>query len=101
MAGVGSVVLHDIPPYVMVSGNSAAAHGINTEGLKRRGFTGQQIAQLRLAYKTLYKQGLTFEQAKLALAIQIESLQQTDPDCAQSVAVLANFLRDVTRGIVR
>jgi UDP-N-acetylglucosamine acyltransferase len=101
MAGVGSVVLHDIPPYVMVSGNSAAAHGINTEGLKRRGFTGQQIAQLRLAYKTLYKQGLTFEQAKLALAIQIESLQQTEPDCAQSVALLASFLGDVTRGIVR
>jgi UDP-N-acetylglucosamine acyltransferase len=59
MAGVGSIVLHDIPPYVMVSGNSAQAHGINTEGLKRRGFTAAQIAQLRSAYKTLYKQGLT------------------------------------------
>lgn len=101
MAGVGSVVLHDIPPYVMVSGNSAAAHGINIEGLKRRGFAAPQIAQLRLAYKTLYKQGLTFEQAKLTLAIQIETLQQTEADCAQPVTVLANFLRDVTRGIVR
>jgi UDP-N-acetylglucosamine acyltransferase len=101
MAGVGSVVLHDIPPYVMVSGNSAEAHGINTEGLKRRGFSAAQIAQLRLAYKTLYKQGLTFEQAKAALTTQVESLLLTEPEASQSVAMLANFLNQVTRGIVR
>jgi UDP-N-acetylglucosamine acyltransferase len=101
MAGVGSVVLHDIPPYVMVSGNSAEAHGINTEGLKRRGFSQAQIVQLRSAYKTVYKQGLTFEQAKLALSAQVELLQLSEPDSAGSVAVLAHFLNDVTRGIVR
>jgi UDP-N-acetylglucosamine acyltransferase len=101
MAGVGSVVLHDIPPYVMVSGNSAQARGINTEGLKRRGFSTTQIGQLRSAYKTLYKQGLTFEQAKLALAAQIESLQLAEPDSAKSVTLLADFLVQVTRGIVR
>ncbi len=101
MAGVGSVVLHDIPPYVMVSGNSAQAHGMNTEGLKRRGFSAAQITQLRLAYKTLYKQSLTFEQAKVALAAQIEQLQVNEPDSASAVALLANFLTDVTRGIVR
>jgi UDP-N-acetylglucosamine acyltransferase len=101
MAGVGSVVLHDIPPYVMVSGNSAQAHGINTEGLKRRGFSAAQITQLRAAYKTLYKQGLTFEQAKLALNAQVDSLRGTEAESAQSVALLVDFLSDVTRGIVR
>jgi UDP-N-acetylglucosamine acyltransferase len=100
MCGVGSVVLHDIPPYVMVSGNSAQAHGMNWEGLKRRGFSSEQIAQLRLAYKTLYKSGLTLEQAKQALTEQVNSLT-AQPDCANAVGLLNDFLRRVSRGIVR
>ena len=105
MAGVGSVVLHDIPPFVMVSGNSASAHGINTEGLKRRGFNAQAISQLRTAYKTIYKSGLSLEQARLSLVEQINSLAQSDDaaqvQASQSVAQLLEFLAKVTRGIVR
>jgi UDP-N-acetylglucosamine acyltransferase len=95
MSGVGSVVLHDIPPFVMVSGNTAQAHGINSEGLKRRGFAPDDIAQIRQAYKTLYKNGHTLAEAKLALAEQARSTG------LPSVAMLASFLESVTRGIVR
>jgi UDP-N-acetylglucosamine acyltransferase len=95
MSGVGSVVLHDIPPFVMVSGNTAQAHGINTEGLKRRGFTADDIAQIRLAYKTLYKNGLTLVEAKAALQTQ------ANDSGSESIALLSRFLESVTRGIVR
>jgi UDP-N-acetylglucosamine acyltransferase len=95
MSGVGSVVLHDIPPFVMVSGNTAQVHGINSEGLKRRGFTPDDVAQIRQAYKTLYKNGLTLAEAKLALA------EQARVTGLPSIAVLASFLDSVTRGIVR
>jgi UDP-N-acetylglucosamine acyltransferase len=95
MSGVGSVVLHDIPPFVMVSGNTAQAHGINSEGLKRRGFAPDDIAQIRQAYKTLYKNGHTLAEAKLALA------EQARLTGLPSVAMLASFLESVTRGIVR
>jgi UDP-N-acetylglucosamine acyltransferase len=95
MSGVGSVVLHDIPPFVMVSGNTAQAHGINSEGLKRRGFSTDDVAQIRQAYKTLYKNGLTLAEAKLALA------EQARVTSLPSIAMLASFLDSVTRGIVR
>lgn len=97
MSGVGSVVLHDVPPFVMVSGNSAQAHGINTEGLKRRGFSAEAIARIRRAYKTLYKSGLTLEQARVALAEDVAA----GGEGAESVQWLAAFLAHVTRGIVR
>jgi UDP-N-acetylglucosamine acyltransferase len=99
MTAISSVVLHDVPPYVMCSGNSASAHGINSEGLKRRGFSPEQIACVRAAYKTLYKNGLTLEQAREALKTQLNGLQ--DEASKQSLAMLSDFLSHVTRGIVR
>lgn len=101
MAGVGSVVLQDIPPFVMVSGNSAQAHGLNAEGLKRRGFTASQLSVLRSAYKTLYKNGLTFEEAKTQLNAKVSELASADPASADSLKLLTDFLAGVTRGIVR
>ena len=97
MSGVGSVVLHDIPPFVMVSGNSAAAHGINTEGLRRRGFSAERIQALRRAYRTIYKAGLTLDQARSELR---ESAALDEPSAAD-LRLLADFLDGVTRGIVR
>jgi UDP-N-acetylglucosamine acyltransferase len=95
MSGVGSVVLHDIPPFVMVSGNTAQAHGINSEGLKRRGFSPEEITLIRQAYKTLYKSNLTLAEAKTALA------QQAVDAASSSISLLSDFLNSVTRGIVR
>lgn len=93
MTAIGSVVVHDLPPYVMAQGDTAKAHGLNTEGLKRRGFSAEAIAGIRKAYKTLYRSGLTLDEARQALASQVA-------ECAE-VAPLAAFLGLATRGIVR
>jgi UDP-N-acetylglucosamine acyltransferase len=91
MCGVSSVVLMDIPPYVTCGGNPLAAVGVNVEGLKRRGYTPEQIVNIKRAYKTLYRSGLTFAQAKAELA------KDTTPE----VQALSTFLAETTRGIVR
>jgi UDP-N-acetylglucosamine acyltransferase len=97
MTGVGTVVLQDIPTYVMVSGNPAAAHGINSEGLRRRGFGADDIAVIRRAYRTLYRSSLGFDEARQALAAEA----QADPAAARNLGPLLAFLGTVTRGIVR
>jgi UDP-N-acetylglucosamine acyltransferase len=91
MCGISSVVVMDIPPYVTCGGNPLTAAGINSEGLKRRGYTPEQIANLKRAYKILYRSGLTFAEAKAELA------KETMPE----TQVLARFLEQSTRGIVR
>jgi len=73
ITAVGSVVFKDIPPYVTASGYDANPHGINAEGLKRRGFTAQNISNIKHAYKTLYRQSLTLEEAKKALTEQAQA----------------------------
>jgi UDP-N-acetylglucosamine acyltransferase len=89
----GSVVLRDVPPYVMAGGNSAQPHGLNSEGLKRRGFTAPALDALRRAYKTLYRSGLSFDEARQ----QIAEHAQESPE----VRALAEFLATTTRGIIR
>lgn len=89
----GSIVLRDVPPFVMASGNSAQPHGINSEGLLRRGFSAGAIAAIRQAYKTLYKSGLTLDQAKGALREQAAACRELD--------VLVDFLDTSTRSIIR
>lgn len=100
MTGAGTVVLHDLPPFVMASGNTASAHGLNAEGLRRRGFSADRIALLRRAYKLLYKQSLTFDEARA----QIDTLA-SDPglsaEAAADLQLLSSFFSRVTRGIVR
>jgi len=93
MTGAGSVVLKDIPAYVMANGNSVSPHGMNTEGLKRRGFSDESIRSLRLAYKIIYRQGNTLEQA----LAQLQELASVHPE----VAVLVASLQTSTRGIIR
>jgi len=101
MTGTGTIVLHDIPPYVMASGNTAEAHGINAEGLRRRGFDAGRIDTLRRAYKTLYKSGATMREAQQALAALLEPASGLDAPARADVALLVEFLGSVTRGIVR
>lgn len=93
ITAVGSVVFKDIPPYVTAAGYDAKPHGINAEGLKRRGFSAESILQIKRAYKTLYRKSLTLEEAKVALEI----MRQTTPE----IALLTDFLNSSTRGIVR
>ncbi|MCD6673549.1 MAG: acyl-ACP--UDP-N-acetylglucosamine O-acyltransferase [Burkholderiaceae bacterium] len=105
MTATGTVVLHDIPPYVTVSGNTAAAHGINSEGLRRRGFSAERIETIRRAYRTLYRSGLTLQQAIAALRERQDELERDSaadaPAAALDLALLAGFLERVSRGIVR
>ena len=93
ITAIGTVVLQDIPPFVTASGNSAAPYGINSEGLKRRGFSAAAIASIKRAYKTLYKAGLGLEDAKLQIAAQRDHCQELQP--------LLDFLALSTRGIIR
>jgi UDP-N-acetylglucosamine acyltransferase len=93
ITAVGSVVFKDIPPYVTAAGYDAKPHGINAEGLKRRGFSTDSILQIKRAYKALYRNGLTLEEAKIELA----AMQATTPE----IGLLTDFLNVSTRGIVR
>jgi UDP-N-acetylglucosamine acyltransferase len=97
MVGMSTSLTQDVPPFVMVSGNPAAAHGVNTEGLKRRGFTRQQITDIRNAYKLIYKSGLTLEQAKAALDTEAAGAA----DSSDYLRMMRDFLDSTTRGIVR
>ncbi|WP_110648023.1 acyl-ACP--UDP-N-acetylglucosamine O-acyltransferase [Salinicola peritrichatus] len=63
MAGGGSIITKDIPAFIMVNGNPAAAHGLNSIGLKRRGFSSEAVRALGEAYRLVYRKGLTLEQA--------------------------------------
>ena len=96
--GMNTSLTQDVPPYVLVSGNPAEAHGANLEGLKRRGFSRDQIHAIRHAYKALYKSGLTLDEAKAALEQQIAELPA---DAADSVQRMRSFLDLSQRGIVR
>jgi len=93
MTGMGTILLQDVPPYVMANGNPSAPHGINAEGLKRRGFGPEAIAALRRAYKTLYRNGLKLEEAcaEIIAAAKDEA----------ALAPLADFLAAPGRGIIR
>ena len=93
ITAVGSVVFKDIPPYVTAAGYDAKPHGINAEGLKRRGFTAESILQIKRAYKALYRNGLTLEEAKVELA----TMQLSTPE----IKLLTDFLNISTRGIIR
>jgi len=93
ITALGSILLQDLPPYVMAAGNTAKPYGINSEGLKRRGFSSNAIMAIKRAYKTLYKSGLKLEAAQAAIA--------AESDITAELALLADFLGASGRGIVR
>ncbi|MDX8379060.1 MAG: acyl-ACP--UDP-N-acetylglucosamine O-acyltransferase [Gallionella sp.] len=93
ITGMGTILLQDVPPFILVSGNPSAPHGINSEGLKRRGFSNAAILSIKRAYKTLYKSGLSLAEAQLVIQTQL-----TDQPALQP---LADFLSESKRGIIR
>jgi UDP-N-acetylglucosamine acyltransferase len=88
-----AAVTRDVPPYVMAAGQPLAPHGINSEGLKRRGFTADQIRNIKDAYRILYRDGLQLAEARARLA----ELAPTQPE----LAILVEFLDRSERSIVR
>jgi UDP-N-acetylglucosamine acyltransferase len=92
MTGMNTVSFKDIPPYLLVAGNTAVPHGLNVRGLKRRNFSEQTIESLRQAYKLIYKSGLRLDEATEKLA----------PLAANpEVRHFLDFIKQSERGIVR
>ncbi len=97
MSGIASKLMQDVPPFVMVAGSPTAPHGINSEGLKRRGFGTEDITRIKRAYKALYREGLTLEETKAAMQADIAAGGQG----AEYVQMWVDFINSATRGILR
>ena len=93
ITGIASVVRQDVPPFLTVAGNPLAPHGVNSEGLKRRGFSAEALAGLKRSYRLLYRSGLTLAEAQAAIANEAEALPELKP--------MVDFLAVSGRGIVR
>ncbi len=91
--GMGTYLAQDLPPYVTAAGNRARPYGINSEGLKRRGFSAETINALKRAYRTLYRRGLGLEEAR-------RQLESPVAGCAE-VGHIVQFLARSKRGIIR
>jgi len=92
ITGISTVTFKDIPPYLLVSGNTAKPYGLNLKGLKRRDFTPQEIEELKSAYKILYRSANTIEEA-------VEELKSYADN--RHIQALIKFIEDSERGIVR
>ncbi|MBV8495669.1 MAG: acyl-ACP--UDP-N-acetylglucosamine O-acyltransferase [Gammaproteobacteria bacterium] len=89
----GTIVRGDVPPYVMAAGNPAAPHAVNSEGLKRRGFSDEQIRRIRDAYRILYRSDLKLAAALAKLAPLAEAHAE--------IRVFVDFLHASARSLVR
>jgi UDP-N-acetylglucosamine acyltransferase len=88
-----TAVTRDVPPFVMAVGQPAEPHSINSEGLKRRGYSEEQIRNLRNAYKILYRSDL-----KLADAVaQLKELGASQPEVAELVEFIGTSARSLVR----
>jgi UDP-N-acetylglucosamine acyltransferase len=97
MCGGGSVLLQDVPPYVLCRGNPAQPYGINVEGLQRRGFDETTLGALKRAYRSIYREGLTLAQAREAIRAELSP----ESSAADAVGHLVEFLGAPGRGIIR
>lgn len=99
MTSMCSMLLADLPPFVMCQGQPARARSMNFEGLRRRGFSAGRIAAVKAMHKALYRDDLTLVQAQLGIAALTEKYPESLPD----VQMMLSFLHQVTaqRGIVR
>jgi len=88
-----AAVTRDVPPYLLVAGSPAEPKGINSEGLKRRGFEAGQISNIKNAYRLLYRSGLKLAEAEA----QLKELAASQPELVPFV----NFLSSSERSIIR
>jgi len=99
MTAISSVLLADLPPFVMCQGQPAAARSMNYEGLRRRGFSPERVSAVKAMHKALYRDDLTLQ----AACARIADLVKISPQSAADVALMLSFLEQVSpqRGIVR
>lgn len=93
MASGCSLIVKDVPAYVMVGGNPAAAHGMNFEGMKRRGWSTETISKLRKAYKIVYRESRTLDNA----LVELEAMVGECPELALFIDSLKSSMRGITR----
>lgn len=93
MASMFTYLTKDVPAYVTVSGRPAEPRGVNSEGLKRRGFSQEQIRNIREAYRAVYRQGLRLEEAITELEERVPTQPELEP--------FIESLRNSPRGVVR
>lgn len=92
--GMGCLVGNDVPPFVtMANDQHGRPRGINSEGLKRRGFDAARIAAIKRAYRTLYMAGLSLPEARQQLAVQAQ-----DND---DVRTMLEFVEHTDRALAR
>ena len=99
MTAVSTVLLADLPPFVMCQGQPAQARSMNFEGLRRRGFSAERMAAVKAMHKALYREDLTLQAARQRIA----ELTKTFPEAAADVQAMLTFLEHSSpqRGIVR
>lgn len=97
-AAAGSMINKDVLPFVKVSGYFAKPFGLNTIGLKRKGFSEQQIEKIKGAYRIIYRQNLTFDKAIEELKKFSNSLPN---DCMPHIQIMIDALKRSSCGIVR
>ena len=93
MVGGASAVNQDICPFVLAEGNKAVVRGLNSIGLRRRGFTDEDVSNLKKAYKILFRQNAPLKEA-------IEELEKTFSE-DKNVMYLVDFIKNSSRGIAR
>ncbi|MEO8309822.1 MAG: acyl-ACP--UDP-N-acetylglucosamine O-acyltransferase [Caldimonas sp.] len=97
MIGFQSHVSQDVPPFMMVDGHPLTVRGFNAEGMRRRGFSAERIAAVKQMHRLLYRDGLTFEDARA----KIDALAATAAEAAADVRLVGDFLATARRGIAR
>ena len=97
MIGFQSHVSQDVPPFMMVDGHPLTVRGFNAEGMRRRGFSAERIAAVKQMHRLLYRDGLTFDEARARIA----ALGETAPEATDDVRLVGDFLASAKRGIAR
>lgn len=92
-SAISSIIVKDVPPFLMITGNTARPCGLNREGLKRHGFSSERINELRRVYRTLYRDGLMLNEA----IDRITDMANSNPD----IEYFINFIKESQRGIIR
>lgn len=99
MTGFQSHVAQDVPPFMMTAGHPLEVRGFNIEGLRRRGFSRERIAQIKQIHRLLYRDGLTLEQSRESIEALRGSVADAQADA--DVQLVLDFLAASTRGIAR
>jgi UDP-N-acetylglucosamine acyltransferase len=93
ITAMGTILFQDLPPFVMAAGNPAEPRSINSEGLKRRGFSTDAVAAVKRAYKILYKSGMKLDEARAGIEAESAAVPE--------LSLLTEFLALPGRGIIR